>query len=168
MIVGDFDSGLGSAMKGLVAYDSVYGNTKQVAEAIAEEIRANGHEALLVSVKDSLPESLDFDFAFIGSPTRIANASRASKKVVKHLAKAGFGPKPVVAFDTILPGVLEKTNKWGRTAAKVMSDLGRAKGLNMREPSLHATVTDVKGPLADDAIATARTYTKEFLATLVK
>ena len=155
-------------MKGLVAYDSVYGNTKQVAEAIAEEIKANGHEAVLVSVKEKLPEPLDFDFAFVGSPTRIANASRASKRVVKRLAKSGFGTKPVVAFDTILPGVLEKTDRWGRTAAKVMSDLGKAKGLNMREPSLHATVKDMKGPLADDAVASARTYTKEFLATLSK
>ncbi|MCU0852643.1 MAG: hypothetical protein MUC90_05240 [Thermoplasmata archaeon] len=155
-------------MKGLVAYDSVYGNTKQIAEAIAEEIRANGHEVVLMSVKESLPEALDFDFAFVGSPTRIANASRASKKVVKRLAKAGFGAKPVVAFDTILPGVLEKTDRWGRTAAKVMTDLGKAKGLNMREPSLHATVKDMKGPLADDAVTLARTYAKDFLAALGK
>lgn len=31
-------------MKGVVAYDSVHGNTKQVAEAIAEQIRSEGHQ----------------------------------------------------------------------------------------------------------------------------
>jgi flavodoxin len=36
-------------MKGLVVYDSVYGNTKMIAEAIAEQISAEGHEAVVQS-----------------------------------------------------------------------------------------------------------------------
>lgn len=166
MIVGKFDSGPGFDMKGLVAYDSVYGNTKQIAEAIGEEIRAAGHEAQVMSVKDKLPELSGFDFAFVGSPTRIANASRASKRAVKKLARAPWGSKPLCAFDTIMPGVLEQKGRWGTTAGKVLADLGKKHGLNVREPTLHAYVKEIKGPLADDAVNQARAYTKEFLASL--
>lgn len=166
MIVGDFDSGPGNAMRGLVAYDSVYGNTKQIAESIAEEIKAAGHEAQVMSVKDKLPELSGFDFAFVGSPTRIANASRAAKRVVKKLASASWGSKPLCVFDTIMPGVLEKKGRWSTTAAMVLEDLGKKKGLSVRDPVLHTYVKDMKGPLADDAVGQARAYTKEFLATL--
>jgi flavodoxin len=55
-------------MKGIVAYDSVHGNTKQVAEAIAEEIRAAGHEVELIFLKESESNVAQGDFLFIGSP----------------------------------------------------------------------------------------------------
>jgi flavodoxin len=153
-------------MRGLVAYDSVYGNTKQIADAIAEEIKAAGHEAQVMSVKDEFPDLLAFDFVFVGSPTRIANASRASKRFVKKLSAASWGGKPVIAFDTIMPGVLEAKGRWTGTAAQVLHDLGKNKGLNVRDPVLHTYVKDMKGPLADDAVTVARAYTKEFLAAL--
>ena len=37
-------------MKGIVAYDGVHENNNMVAEAIAEEIRASGHEVVLIDI----------------------------------------------------------------------------------------------------------------------
>lgn len=153
-------------MKALVAYHSLYGNTKQVAEAIAEQIRKDGHEAQVQSVPAGLPEKLDFDFMFIGSPTRMAKMTGPVKRYLKNAIKSSWGNRPICMFDTILPGVTEKTGMWAGTAAQKMHDLAREKGMNVHSPILHAVVMDMKGPLDKDALDRARAYTHEFLTTL--
>jgi len=153
-------------MKGLVVYDSVYGNTKMVADAIAEQIRAEGHEAVVQSAKDGMPKKLDADFAFVGSPTRMARMTGPAKKFVKKLSKSSWGSKPVCLFDTIMPGVLEQKGRWSGTAAEKLHELAREKGLNAHSPVLHTTVTALKGPLEKDAADKAKAYVKDFLTTL--
>ena len=46
-------------MKGLVIYDSVYGNTKKVAEAIAEQIKLDGYDAEMVNLKESASPKIE-------------------------------------------------------------------------------------------------------------
>lgn len=149
-------------MKGLVVYDSVYGNTKKIAEAIAEEIRAEGHEVAIRSAKDSFPENLDADFVLIGSPTRVGRMTGASKRFVKALAKLP-GSRPVGFFDTVMPGVIDKR---GSTAAQRLHDLAKEKGLDAHAPLLHTTVTGIRGPLQLDAVETAKVFTRAFLADM--
>ncbi len=55
-------------MKGLVLFRSHYGNTKQVADSIARQITALGHEAIVQDVRQKLPDLQDLDFVMIGSP----------------------------------------------------------------------------------------------------
>ena len=152
-------------MKGLVVYDSVYGNTKMIAEAISEQIRAEGHEAVVQSAKDGVPDKLDADFAFLGSPTRMTRMTGPAKKFAKKLSKSAWGKRPIFLFDTIMPGVLEEKGKWGVTAAEKLSELAKDLGLNPHSPVLHATVTAMKGPLEKDATVKAKTYVKELLET---
>jgi len=153
-------------MKGLVVYDTVYGNTKMIAEAIAEQIREEGHEAIVQSAKDGLPDKLDADFAFLGSPTRMATMTGPAKKFAKNLGKSAWGDRPLFLFDTIMQGVLENKGKWGGTAAEKLNELAKDLGLNPHSPVIHATVTAMKGPLEKDATVKARAYVKELLGTL--
>jgi len=88
-------------MKGIVAFDSVYGNTQHVAEAMAEQIREMGHEAELLNLSYTLRTNVDGDFILIGSPTRMKQMTRRTKKFVKKAGKR-FAGKPMAAFDTIL------------------------------------------------------------------
>ena len=39
-------------MKAVVVYDTYFGNTKRVAEAIVEQLRADGHEAELRDIRE--------------------------------------------------------------------------------------------------------------------
>jgi flavodoxin len=57
-------------LKGIVVYDSVHGSTKAVAEAIAEQIASEGHQAQVIAVRQWAKGPLTGDFLFIGSPTR--------------------------------------------------------------------------------------------------
>jgi len=58
-------------MKILVAYYSLTGNTKQMAEYVAEGIRISGHEAKLTSVTEIKDEKTleGYDAYALGSPT---------------------------------------------------------------------------------------------------
>jgi len=53
-------------MMGLVFYDSVHGNTKQVAEAIAEQIKTDGHQARIINLSSDPAGTMGGDFMFIG------------------------------------------------------------------------------------------------------
>ena len=62
----------GACMKGLILFRSHYGNTKQVAESLARQITALGHEAVVQDLRQKLPDLQDLDFVMIGAPTRLA------------------------------------------------------------------------------------------------
>jgi menaquinone-dependent protoporphyrinogen IX oxidase len=72
-------------MKGLILFRSHYGNTKQVAEAIAQQITASGHEAIVQDVRQKLPDLQSFDFIMVGSPTRFARADGKASGALKQL-----------------------------------------------------------------------------------
>src|SRR4030065_2742015 len=89
-------------MKGVVVYDTYYGNTKSVAEAIVEQLKVEGHEAELRSVREKYPEPPHGDIMFLGSPIRMGSVTRKVKKYVNKLDKEIWKDKPIVVFTKIL------------------------------------------------------------------
>lgn len=68
--------------KALVIYYSKSGNTKKMAEQVAEGIKKEGVEAVLKDVKDTAVEDLlKFDAIVIGSPTYYGTMSAEIKKL---------------------------------------------------------------------------------------
>jgi len=67
-------------MKALVVYESMYGNTHHVAEAIAEGLRPS-LDASVSAVADVTSDSLaDVDLLVVGGPTHVHGMSRASTR----------------------------------------------------------------------------------------
>jgi len=163
-------------MKGVVAYDTYYGNTKLVAEAIAEEIRAQGHEAEVRSVKDAWPPPQQGDILFVGSPVRFKKVTRATKRFVNRLDRESWKGKPVVVFTTVGkmpgPGATEKekraAEKWIMPGAAVLRDFVRARGLNAADEVLRVEVKDWKGPLVDEGIEQTKAFVRTFLRSHAK
>ncbi len=162
-------------MKGIVAYDSVNGNTKQVAEAIADEIRAKGHEADLIFIKDGATMPAGGDFLFIGSPTRAARMTKRTGEFIEGLDPSHWKSRPIVAFDTVGPlsKDVEKRKSWlakvhagDKNAACRIRDACGDRGLKVSPRLLHLAVVGMWGPLADDALDMAREYTRDFLRTV--
>lgn len=156
-------------MKGIVVYDSVYGNTEKVAEAIAEQIKNEGHQVEVRSLKKrhSIPQ--EGDFLFIGSPTRMGRMTNRSKNFARKLDRNVWKEKPIIAFDTILitpedEKGRKKTTRWIEYgAAPRLHDLLKEKGLNAYTPVLRLEVEGVKGPLVPTALDDTRRYVHEFL-----
>jgi len=159
-------------VKGVVAYDSVYGNTKQVAEAIAEQIRSDGHEVELIALRDEGGVAPAGDFMFVGSPTRMGRMTKKAKEFVEGLDKEHWKSRPIVTFDTVGPlsEDEEKRKKWlsriDKSAATRMQELARQQGLSVHQEVLHVAVTGFKGPLASDALDMAKEFTHRFISTL--
>lgn len=142
-------------MRAVVAVDSVYGNTRKVAECIAAELIAAGNEAELILLRDCIPSNVKGDILFIGSPTRWGRMTGRAKKFVIRIDEADWKGKNAIAFDTIMvPEKYEKAergDKWtANGAAPKLARLLKEKGLAINERMLRVEVTGLKGPLIDD------------------
>jgi menaquinone-dependent protoporphyrinogen IX oxidase len=159
-------------MKALVLFRSYHGNTKQVAEGIAIELGRQGSETVVQDLRRKLPDLSDFDFILIGSPTRMARVNRKALGVLKQLRKRGFREKPVAIFDTYgpvpaKPEEMEKAKKWLYPgAAGIMQKAAKTQGLNVYPETLRCQVRGLKGPLADNELEKAASFTKEFLSAI--
>jgi flavodoxin len=160
-------------MRGLVLFRSHYGNTKRVADSIAQQIIALGHEAIVQDLRQKLPDLQVFDFVMIGSPTRFARADRKALSVLKQLRKKGFSEKPLAIFDTYgpvptKPEELEKSKKWLYPgAAGMMQRVAKEQGLNVYVETLRCEVLGgMKGPLAEHQLEKAASFTTEFVSKI--
>ena len=163
-------------LKGIVAYDSYYGNTKKVAEAILEQIRADGHEGEIRSVREDFPTSPQGDFLLVGSPNRMGRVTGRTKRFVKKLDLAAWKDKPIAVFTTValMPkaDATEKQKKsaerWVLGAAPKLRDMAKARGLNAVDKILYVEVKDAKGPLVDTGVEQTKQFAHEFLQSIRK
>ena len=103
-------------MKTVVVYESMFGNTKTIAEAIAEGLHEAG-EVTLGSVDDLSPEAVgDAGLLVAGGPTHGHGMARpnAHQTLAKDRSYAKYGP--VLAGEESLRGWLERLPA-GRAAA---------------------------------------------------
>ncbi|UCG82844.1 MAG: hypothetical protein JSW38_11780 [Dehalococcoidia bacterium] len=159
-------------MKGLVLFRSHYGNTKQVADGMAQKFTSMGHEAIVQDIRQKLPDLQDLDFIMVGSPTRFARADGKAMSVLKKLSKKGFTEKPLAIFDTYgpvpkNPVELEKNRKWLYPgAAGKMLKLAQEQRLNVYTETLRCEVLGAKGPLVEGQLEKAAAFAEEFLSRM--
>ena len=157
-------------MKGIVVYDTSYGNTKKIAETIAETLRESGIEVDLFYVKDVKKLSAkDYDFFVLGSPTKFGTMSFAIKFFLGKVKSEEWMNKPFAAFDTENPENVEQSriqNKEWSAAEKIAAKL-KDKKMNQLLPVLKAVVLGWKGPLQEGEIERAKEYARK-LATELK
>jgi menaquinone-dependent protoporphyrinogen IX oxidase len=157
-------------VKGIVVYDTSYGNTKTVAETIVETLKESGIEVDLFRVKDLKKLSAkDYDFLVLGSPTRFGTMSFAVRGFLGRLKGEEWMNKPFAAFDTENPENIERARigkkEW--SAAEKIAERFRDNKMNQLLPVLKAAVLGQKGPLKEGEIERIRDYAKE-LATKLK
>lgn len=160
-------------MKGVVVYESHYGNTRTVAEAVAGELKANGYEVDLRNIKDRFARPPAGDILFVGSPVRFGSVSGVVKKLLDKLDKTEWDGKPIVVFTTILRMPDNATDKQRQAqdkydigAGRKLRDLAKSKGLNAAEKTLWVEVKGLKGPLVDSGFEHAKQFTHEVLESL--
>lgn len=177
MLLGSLRAAVGmkvADVKGIVAFDSVFGNTKLVAEALKDELEKAGHEVVIMNVRESRAVPSQGDFLLVGSPTRMGTMTGRSKRLVRKLDLDAWNDRPVSVFDTYVrlpddPKEREKTLKWVEPgAAGKLGAFAAGRGLNVRSPSLRCAVMDMKGPLADGELERAREYARQFAASLAE
>ena len=157
-------------MKGLVIYDTSYGNTKAIAGAIAETLRASGIDANSVYVKDvKKPAAADYDFLVLGSPTRFGTMSFTFKGFIGKLKPGEWAGKPFAAFDTENPENIEKAQG---SAGEKIAVLLKEKQMLQLLPVLKAVALQVQGgvkaTLKEGEIERAKEFARQIAAGLKK
>jgi flavodoxin len=157
-------------MKITIVYDSVFGNTAKVAEAMFTAASVN-HEAKLISVND--PEGFvikEIDFLVVGSPTRGFRPTPAISGFIRSLPRNALSGKFVAAFDTrvkledITSKALRFMVKTGGYAGKpILNQLKKKGGKPVGLPE-GFFVTGEEGPLYEGEIKRAQAWIKVLIS----
>jgi len=111
-------------MKTLVVYDSLYGNTKIIAQAIGDAIPGDVRMSHVSEVNVS--KLGDYDLLVVGGPTQMAQPSKPVKEMLEKIPASTLEGTKVAAFDTRM------TMKWvlifGTAAPKIAQSLKKKGG----------------------------------------
>jgi flavodoxin I len=132
-------------MKTLVVYDSQYGNTEKIAQAIGSAINSSNIKVLRASlVKPAELEGVEL--LFIGSPTQGGRATRPVQDFLDGIPDGALRNVRTAAFDTRIKTKLVKI--FGYAAGRIEKTL-QDKGAVMATPQGQFLVKSSKGPLED-------------------
>jgi hypothetical protein len=167
-------------MKALIVYESLFGNTKTIAESIACGLQTRC-DARIESVADVTPQIVTgADLLVLGAPTHAHGLSRQgtrtqtmSKGVSRALSSAvgmrefmhtlpNAAGKPAAAFDTRLRG---PRWLWGSASSKIADTL-TGLGYQLLARGMSFTVRGASGPLVDGQTTAAELWGRR-LAELV-
>ena len=110
-------------MKAIIIYDSLYGNTGEIARSIGNAV---GNETRVVKVNEANPAELSaFDFFFVGAPTQGGRPTKAMQAFLDSVPESVLKGKKTAVFDTRLSTKL--VGIFGYAAGR-MSDTLRKKG----------------------------------------
>jgi menaquinone-dependent protoporphyrinogen IX oxidase len=151
-------------MNSIIVYDTSYGNTKKIAETIAETLKESGMEVTLFKVNEVKKLSAkDYNLLVLGSPTKFGTMTFAMKWFLGKVKSEEWMNKPFAAFDTENPENIEQSqlqNKEWSAAEKIAEKL-KEKKMNQLAPVLRTLVLGQKGPLVEGEINRARDYASE-------
>jgi flavodoxin len=149
-------------MKTVIIYDSVFGNTEKVAQAMAAALPTL---ALPVS-QVALDMLRGLDVLIIGSPTRSFRPTPAISQLLKSLPKNHLAGISVAAFDTrIWMATIDSAalrflvDKGGYAANTIARSLIKQGG-NLRVPPEGFLVTGEQGPLKEGELERAADWAR--------
>jgi len=159
-------------MKVLIIYDSVFGNTEQVAQAMGDALGSQA-EVNILRVGDVKREHLTgLDVLIVGSPTRQFRPTAAINNFLKRIPKNGLKGVKVAAFDTrFTMSVIEESRvlpffvRLFGYAAKPISDRLEKKGGELIISPEGFFVEGVEGPLKEGELERAADWAKQIIAT---
>ena len=131
-------------MRALVVYDSLYGNTEEIAKAIAGAIE--GEVSLLRAGEVGPPELENIGLLVVGAPTQRGQATPAIRDFLGRVSKAEINGVDAAAFDTRVTSRVAKI--FGYAAGKIAGSL-KKKGANLVAEPEGFFVEGTKGPLTE-------------------
>jgi flavodoxin len=146
-------------MKTLVIYDSLYGHTRAVAQAVGEAIPG---EVEVLKVADATASELGtYDLLIVGAPTHGARPSEDMQTFLDRIQPRALEGVNVAGFDTRMTNRLILL--FGVAAPKIAKALEN-KGGTLVGPPGDFSVTGGKGPLRDGELERAADWAKGLVA----
>ena len=131
-------------MKILVVYDSVYGNTEEIAKAIGDGI---GEDAKVVKAENTGPADLEsVELLIVGAPTYGGRPTPKMKEFLDNIRAVSLKGVKIATFDTRVPATWVKI--FGFAAGKIEKRLRSQGGESVIKPE-GFFVSGTKGPLVE-------------------
>lgn len=149
--------------KVVVVYQSKYGNTKRVAEAIVEGVRESEEiEVVLCEVEEmDFGKITHYHLILIGSPNHIGGPTRSVSKFIDNLGKLNLKGKQIAVFDTYIGRYFEKAVK---KMEKRISE--KAPELKLISPGLSIKVGGIKGPVLDEELPRCKDFGRKIVTQI--
>ena len=156
-------------MKALVVYDSFFGNTEQIAQAIGKALGSSENVEVLRVSNVKAEQLAGLGWLIVGSPTRAFRASPAIVKLLGGIPRHGLQGVKVAAFDTRMsisdaPPVLRFFVRLFGYAAKPISDRLEKKGGELIVPPEGFIVKGSEGPLKEGELERAADWGRRIMA----
>jgi flavodoxin len=158
-------------MKGLVVYDSYFGNTEKIAQAVGRVLQDAG-EVEVRKVGEVQPQQLaGVDLLVVGSPTRAFSPTNGTKAYLKQLPAGALNGVKVAAFDTRIS--VEDTNSgflkfmvglFGYAAKPIAAQLKKKGGQPVSSPE-GFIVKESEGPLKEGELERAEQWAKDLIGS---
>ena len=158
-------------LKSVVIYDSLYGNTEEIAMAIGSSLNEVG-ESVILRVGDVKMDMLQgVELVIVGSPTQGFNSTEALKVFLKGIPDDQLKEIKVAAFDTrftqskinktpILPYFVKKYGYAAEPIAKALQN----KGGDLAITPEGFYVAGKEGPLVDGELERAAAWARKLFA----
>jgi flavodoxin len=146
-------------MKTIVIYDSLYGNTEQIAKAIGGAIE--GDVTVVKAAEADAAALASFDLVIIGSPTQGGRFTPKVKAFLDKVPPDALKGKRVAAFDTRARGIIPKIFGW---AANRLAATLKEKGAVIIAHGEGFLVKATKGPLVEGELERAAAWAKSLAA----
>lgn len=148
-------------MKTVIVYDSIYKNTKKIADAIGSGV---GHDARVLWVSEVQASDLKgVELLIVGSPTHGGRATPAIDEFLKSIPKGSLKDVHVAAFDTRFApedhgiGLRILMNIIRFAAERIAKNLTQKGGILVGKPE-GFIVQDKEGPLKAGELQRATTW----------
>jgi len=142
-------------MKTLIVYDSFFGNTEKIAQAIGNSLGSKEDVETLRVSDIKLEQLIGLELIIVGSPTRVFKPTKAIMNFLNKIPLDSLKGVKVAAFDTRISTVdvnsrfLNILVKLFGYAAKPIADKLEKKGGSLIIPPEGFFVKDSEGPLKD-------------------
>ena len=153
-------------MTTLIVYDSLYGNTEQIAKAISQGI---GGEVKMRRTSDVSPADLkSADLLIVGSPTHGGRPSQPTQQLLAKVAPGDLNNVRAAAFDTGIPSQGQKAFmrfiiKFFKYAAPRLGKILESKGATVLAAETFF-VLGKEGPLKDGELEKATQWGKRLIS----
>jgi len=150
-------------MKALILYDSQFGNTEKIAQAVASSIPL---AKLLRASEVSIKDLKDINLLIVGSPTHGGRATESLQRFFDQISEGALADVDIAVFDTRflesdLNFALRLLVKTVGYAAPKMATVLAGKGGKLIVPPEGFIVTGKEGPLAPSEIERAKEWIKK-------
>ncbi len=154
-------------MKAMVIYDSVFGNTAQVAREIGKGLGCAGSVQTIRVTTVKLDQSSGLELLVIGSPTRAFRPTEGIMNFLKSVPDGRLNGVKVAAFDTriaaedIKSPILRFIVNTGGYAAKSIAKRLQKKGGELIVPPEGFIVEGTEGPMRKGELERAADWGKQ-------